>query len=82
MNLTPEQQHYIDEATTYHAATEPQRVAYKAINTAARLFLETIFLQCPECADRTDALRKVREARMTANAAIACDGLVVPRDPE
>lgn len=35
---------------------------------------ETIVLYCPPCADRSAAVRKVREAVMTANTTIALEG--------
>jgi hypothetical protein len=42
---------------------------------AAKNFAEVILANCPSGADRSDAIRKIREARMTANAAIALNGL-------
>lgn len=48
----------------------------EAINVAAKLLAKAILLNAPDCADRSSALRLVREARMTASAAIALDGLV------
>lgn len=48
---------------------------YAAINQAAKNFAEVILQNCPPSADRSDAIRKIREARMTANASIALDGL-------
>lgn len=77
--LSQEQQTYIIEATTYHEGTPEQKQGYDAINRATAMMLTAIFQYCPPCADRTDALRKARETRMMANAAIACNGLQVPR---
>lgn len=51
---------------------QPER--YSAINTAALALAVVIHANCPPGPDRSDAIRKVREARMTANAAIATDG--------
>ena len=63
----------IAELFTYHPPTEGQAERYAKINEAARNLALVILEHCPGCADRTDAIRKVREARMVANAAIACE---------
>lgn len=47
---------------------------YQAINNAARIMYERILGDCPRSAERTLAIRKLQEARMWANAAIAFDG--------
>jgi hypothetical protein len=62
----------IDNWFTYHAPTPEQLVQYREIRTAAKIFAETINRHVPGGADKTAAIRKVREATMTANAAIAC----------
>lgn len=65
---------YVEEAFTYHAPNEAQRVAYDEINAAAKFFALAVFRNCPPCADRSDAIRQIRMARMTANASIATRG--------
>lgn len=62
----------IDNWFTYHAPSPAQLVQYREIRTAAKIFAETINRHVPGGADKTAAIRKVREATMTANAAIAC----------
>jgi hypothetical protein len=57
---------------TYHAPTPAQIPAYERIRDAGLFFAGVIVENTPEGADQTAALRKVREAVMTANAAIAC----------
>jgi hypothetical protein len=59
---------------TYHAPTEGQPVKYERIRNAGRNLAIVILEETPESADQSAALRKVREAVMTANAAIACNG--------
>lgn len=59
---------------TYHAATEQDAAAYEQIRNAGRVLARTICRHTPESADQTAAIRKVREAVMTANAARACGG--------
>ncbi len=63
----------IDEMFTYH--DDPAKVPhYDAVNDAAKALFRTIQEHCPPSPDRSAAFRMVREARMTANAAIALDG--------
>lgn len=60
----------------YHAPRADQLPKYEAIRAMAREFARTILDHTPSCADQQAALRHVREAVMTANAAIALDGEV------
>jgi hypothetical protein len=48
---------------------------YAAINQAAKNFAEVVLQNCPRCSDRSAAIELIRTARMTANAAVALDGL-------
>lgn len=59
---------------TYHSPTPEQIPSYTAIREAAKEFVAVLLRKCPDSADRTAAIRKVREAVMTANASIACGG--------
>ncbi len=59
----------------HHAPNELVIARISNIRTAAQHFAETIVDMCPPSADRSAALRKVREAMMSANAS-----LVVPQD--
>ena len=59
--------------TTYHQATTKQREAYERINEAALYFIAVVFNQTPSCPDQTVAIRSIRDARMAANATIACN---------
>lgn len=63
------------ELFKYHSPNEGTIPKYAAINQAAKNFAEVILQTCPRSADRSDAIRKIREARMTANASIALNGL-------
>jgi hypothetical protein len=63
----------IDDMMTYH--NDPDKVPdYKAINAAAKAFVKAIVAHTPQCADQSNCIRLVREARMWANAAIALEG--------
>jgi len=59
---------------TYHAPVDEQVEKYAAIRAAGLEFARIIADNTPASADQTTAVRKIREAVMTANAAIACGG--------
>lgn len=59
----------------YRGADDPVMLAhYRAVMQAATVLYDTILGHAPESAERTLAVRKLQEARMWANAAIAFDG--------
>jgi hypothetical protein len=58
---------------TYHSPTPEQIPKYQAIREAGLALAKVIVENAPDCADTTAAVRKIREACMTANAAIACE---------
>ena len=59
---------------TYHAPTADQPAKYLAIREAGKAFAEAVVANTPSCPDQTVAVRKIREAVMISNAAIACNG--------
>ena len=63
----------IENWFTYHSPTESQAVRYHKIRDAAKYLATTIDECCPDCADKTATLRKLRETVMSANQAIACN---------
>lgn len=65
----------VAELFKYHAPSIEQIPRYAAINQAAKNFAEIILLACPPGTDRSTAIYHIRMARMTANAAIALNGL-------
>jgi hypothetical protein len=71
MSIGPEE---IENWFTYHSPNEVQQAAYRAIREAAKSLAYVIVNTTPQCADQSAALRHLREAVMTANAAIACGG--------
>lgn len=71
MKITDEQlQHWF----TYHSPTPDQLPKYQRIRDAGHQLAMTIVEDAPEGADVSAAVRLIREACMTANAAIACEG--------
>jgi hypothetical protein len=58
----------------YHGPTAEDVDAYLQIRIAGRTLAQVIIDNTPASADQTAAIRLVREACMTANAARACGG--------
>lgn len=61
---------------TYHPPTIEQAKQYETLRGAAKHLAHVIAANVPMGADRSAAMRKLRECVMTANAAIALDGRV------
>ena len=59
---------------TYHSPTKDDVEAYLRIRSSALACARVIQAECPAGPDKTVAIRKIREAVMTANASIACAG--------
>lgn len=72
--MDPALQEMINNWFMYHVPGPDQFPKYAAIREAGKHFAEVIAQNTPRSADQTAAIRKVREAVMTANAAIACRG--------
>ena len=64
----------LDNWFQYHAPEEGQPAKYEAIRAAGKQLATAIRDLTPASADQTAAIRKVREAVYTANAAVACKG--------
>ena len=58
---------------SYHAPTEMQQIRYGKSRAAVQILVETIVDMCPPSADRSAAIRIIREGAMAANASIAVD---------
>lgn len=65
----------LQDIFSYHSPTGNQPEQYIKIRNAALEFAKVVIAQTPPCADQTTAIRKIREAVMTANAAIALNGV-------
>ena len=64
----------LDWVFSYHQPTADQIPKYEEIRQAAKSFAETVIKLTPVCADQSASIRLIREATMTANAAIALEG--------
>jgi len=63
----------IENWFTYHSPKHEQLERYQMLRDKAKELAYDIIVCCPEGADRSAAIRKLRECVMTANAAIACE---------
>jgi hypothetical protein len=70
MITTMDLQHWF----SYHAPKEGQQEKYEAIRQAGLRLAIAITENSSPCPDQTAAVRKVREAVMTANECIAWEG--------
>lgn len=70
-NLTEED---IEEMFTYHAPTPLQVISLHEVREAAKTFCSILAAHVPPSADRSVAIRKLRECVMSANAAIVLRG--------
>lgn len=72
--LTPDVEAAVNDAFTYHPWDKAQEAAGNAVRQALAGAVKVIIANCPPGADRTVAIRKIREARMDANSAITHGG--------
>lgn len=66
------QRDVLDNWFVYHAPTSDQLTAYEKLRSSAKEFAHAIDDLVPDGADKSAAIRKLRETLMTANAGIAC----------
>lgn len=64
----------IEDQFTYHKPTEDQIISMNAVRETLAEASKIIVAMVPPSADRSVALRKLREARMDANSAIIHNG--------
>jgi hypothetical protein len=64
----------LDNWFSYHAPEGDQAERYEQIRAAGKAFAEKLAELCPDSADRTAAIRCIRNAVYAANASIACGG--------
>jgi len=74
--MSPSFEEKLANIFTYQPPDDVQKIAYKAIREKAKELAFTIYQYTPPCADQSAAIRHLREATMTANAAIALKGLI------
>lgn len=72
--LTPEASATVDDAFQYHQWTPEQVASGQRVREALAQAVKVIIEEVPPSADRSVAIRKIREARMDANSAITHNG--------
>jgi hypothetical protein len=63
-----------DYVFNHHHATPEKLAHYEAIHAAAKAFATVLLRRVPACEDRSTALHLLREAAMTACAAVSLEG--------
>jgi hypothetical protein len=64
----------LDHVFGRHTPEECDRARQDSIQAAGKEFARVVLENTPECADQQAAVRKIREAVMTATAAVALEG--------
>lgn len=72
----------VDQVFKYHPPTEDQIPRYHEIREGARGFAKLLLRVVPRGADRSAALRHLRECVMNANAAVALERVGVTPESE
>jgi hypothetical protein len=67
------QQPDIDNWFTYHSPTPEQVATYSVIRSKAKELAEVFNASAPDCADKTAAMRDLRNTVMAMNLSIACN---------
>lgn len=70
----PDPKEEIENWFQYHAPVGDQAQRYERLRAAGKELASVMLELCPASADRTVAIRKIREAVYSANASIACGG--------
>ena len=65
----------VEQLLSYHPPNPSTGPKYDNIREAAKYFAKVLIANMPPGSDRSAAIRKLREAVMTANAGIALGGL-------
>jgi hypothetical protein len=72
----------IDNWFQYHTPTPTRLIKYFDLRNSAKAFAELFDKSVPDCADKTAAMRHLRETVMAMNLAIACNPEAENRDHE
>lgn len=66
-------QEELDNWFNYHPPKPEQLSAYRGLRERAREFAKAFNDVAPDCADKTAAMRKLRDTLMAMNLTIACN---------
>ncbi len=67
------EQSNLDNWFSYHAPDPDQQKAYTDIRVKAKQLAEMFNAYAPDCADKTAAMRELRNTVMAMNLTIACN---------
>lgn len=81
-NGIPKNESEVWELLTSHEVSASGVYHMGQVRESAATLVESIIKYCPACADTAAAVRKVREALMTANCAISLNGVVAEHPDE
>lgn len=68
----------VDQLCNHHQPDADALTRMKPIRESTKALIKTILTNCPAGPDRSAAIRKAREAMMTANASIVVKSYHVP----
>lgn len=74
VSISDEDRAKVNDIVSYHAPSAEAIDNITRVRDAIEATIVTFMENCPPCADRTAAIRKLREAMMTANASIVLEG--------
>lgn len=63
----------VSEVVRYHKPVGDQASRHENLSTATEMFITILLQNCPDCADRSTAIRYARTSKMIASAAIALE---------
>lgn len=63
----------VSDVVRYHKPAGDQPARHEALSAATEHFIKALLLYCPDCADRSSAIRHARIAKMEGSAAIALE---------
>lgn len=66
----------VKDVVRFHKADADQIEKYENLACCAETLIESILKNAPECADRSEAIRCARMAKMWASSAIALNGAI------
>lgn len=72
MSISPDEARELTRCFDYHQPAADDRAKYEQITAKTKDLATLVFELCPPGPDRDAALLRLREARMMANASIAC----------
>lgn len=61
----------LETSFNYHAPTPAKLEQFEQVRQFAKLFAAVLLRSCPDCRERSEAIKSIEQAMMWANASIA-----------